>query len=89
MWRNSIANGMDATLGEMLQPKGNANQDETGQGLNMVTVGQSESQGSGVTEDGVRRRDFIHIAAVSWAGVGVAAIAIPLVRNSKTKRRYF
>ena len=29
--------------------------------------------------DGVRRRDFINIAAVSFAGVGVAAAAIPLV----------
>ena len=47
----------------------------------MATVGQSESHDAGGTEDGVRRRDFIHIAAVSWAGVGVAAIAIPLVRQ--------
>lgn len=30
-------------------------------------------------EDGVRRRDFINIAAVSFAGVGAAAVAIPLV----------
>ena len=29
--------------------------------------------------DGVRRRDFIHIAAVSFAGVGAAAVAVPLV----------
>ena len=29
--------------------------------------------------DGVRRRDFINIAAVSFAGVGAAAVAIPLV----------
>ena len=30
-------------------------------------------------EDGVRRRDFIHIAAVSFAGVGGASVLIPLV----------
>jgi ubiquinol-cytochrome c reductase iron-sulfur subunit len=30
-------------------------------------------------EDGVRRRDFINIAAVSFAGVGVVAAAIPLI----------
>jgi ubiquinol-cytochrome c reductase iron-sulfur subunit len=30
-------------------------------------------------EDGVRRRDFIHIAALSWAGVGAAAVVAPLV----------
>ena len=29
--------------------------------------------------EGVRRRDFIHIAAVSFAGVGAVAVAIPLV----------
>ena len=29
--------------------------------------------------EGVRRRDFINIAAVSFAGVGAAAVAIPLV----------
>jgi ubiquinol-cytochrome c reductase iron-sulfur subunit len=29
--------------------------------------------------DGVRRRDFINIAAVSFAGVGAAAVVVPLV----------
>lgn len=29
--------------------------------------------------DGVRRRDFINIAAVSFAGVGAAAVALPLL----------
>lgn len=29
--------------------------------------------------DGVRRRDFIHIAAVSTAGVGGAAVLLPLI----------
>ena len=30
-------------------------------------------------EDGVRRRDFINIAAVSFAGVGAAAAVLPMV----------
>jgi ubiquinol-cytochrome c reductase iron-sulfur subunit len=32
-----------------------------------------------VIEEPVRRRDFIHIATVSFAGVGAAAVALPLV----------
>lgn len=32
-----------------------------------------------VSDDGVRRRDFIHLAAVSWAGVGAVAAVVPLV----------
>ena len=43
----------------------------------MATVEQAESMTETVAEDGVRRRDFIHIAAVSWAGVGAAAVALP------------
>ncbi len=31
--------------------------------------------------DGVRRRDFINIAAVSFAGVGAVAVAIPLINQ--------
>ena len=46
----------------------------------MATVGQGESPDAGVA-DGVRRRDFIHIAAVSWAGVGAVAIVLPLVNQ--------
>ncbi len=34
-----------------------------------------------VIEDGVRRRDFINIAAVSFAGVGAAAVALPLINQ--------
>ncbi|WP_265530076.1 ubiquinol-cytochrome c reductase iron-sulfur subunit [Sphingomicrobium marinum] len=33
----------------------------------------------GSTEDGVRRRDFLNIAAVSFAGVGAGAVVIPLL----------
>ena len=36
---------------------------------------------SGVTEDGVRRRDFLNIAAVSFAGVGAVAVVFPLVNQ--------
>jgi ubiquinol-cytochrome c reductase iron-sulfur subunit len=36
-------------------------------------------QGDAGQDDGVRRRDFIHLAAVSWAGVGAVAVVAPLV----------
>jgi ubiquinol-cytochrome c reductase iron-sulfur subunit len=45
------------------------------QAANGADVGISEGG------DGVRRRDFINIAAISFAGVGAAAVAIPLVRQ--------
>jgi ubiquinol-cytochrome c reductase iron-sulfur subunit len=32
-------------------------------------------------EDGVRRRDFINIAAISFAGVGAGAIVLPLINQ--------
>jgi ubiquinol-cytochrome c reductase iron-sulfur subunit len=35
--------------------------------------------GAPVGEDGVRRRDFIHIATLSFAGVGAVAAVAPLV----------
>ncbi len=38
-------------------------------------------QNGGVTEDGVRRRDFLNIAAVSFAGVGAVAAVFPLVNQ--------
>ncbi|MEO0905932.1 MAG: ubiquinol-cytochrome c reductase iron-sulfur subunit [Pseudomonadota bacterium] len=38
----------------------------------------STAAGTG-TEDGVRRRDWIHIAALSTAGVGAASVVLPLV----------
>ena len=48
----------------------------------MATLEQS-AQGSDRAEstDGVRRRDFLNVAAVSFAGVGVVAIALPLSRR--------
>jgi ubiquinol-cytochrome c reductase iron-sulfur subunit len=54
----------------------------------MTTVEQVESmtespvngaKNIGAGEEDVRRRDFIHIAAVSFAGMGAAAVALPLV----------
>jgi ubiquinol-cytochrome c reductase iron-sulfur subunit len=44
--------------------------------LNGVPLETTTTGGEG---EGVRRRDFINIAAVSFAGVGAAAVAIPLV----------
>jgi ubiquinol-cytochrome c reductase iron-sulfur subunit len=39
----------------------------------------SENDPTPENENGVRRRDFIHIATVSFAGVGAAAVVFPLV----------
>ncbi len=46
----------------------------------MATLEQS-AQGSdpAETEGGARRRDFLNVAAVSFAGVGVVAVALPLI----------
>lgn len=48
------------------------------------TTGTANPENAGsaigvVGEDGVRRRDFINIAAVSFAGVGAVAVILPLV----------
>jgi ubiquinol-cytochrome c reductase iron-sulfur subunit len=45
----------------------------------MATVEQVVSGTESGEQDGVRRRDFIHIATLSFTGVGAAAIALPLV----------
>ena len=42
---------------------------------------QGDVQDAGLVVEGVRRRDFINIAAVSFAGVGAAAIALPLINQ--------
>jgi ubiquinol-cytochrome c reductase iron-sulfur subunit len=47
----------------------------------MATVEQSDGARSAGVEDGVRRRDFINIAAVSAAGVGGLAILYPLINQ--------
>lgn len=44
----------------------------------MATVEAEQTAG---VEDGVRRRDFINIAAVSFAGVGAGAIVLPLINQ--------
>jgi ubiquinol-cytochrome c reductase iron-sulfur subunit len=49
-------------------------------GSGMATDVQGQAAGD-VIEDGVRRRDFINIAAVSFAGVGAAAVALPLINQ--------
>ncbi len=41
----------------------------------------SETSLNADIEDGVRRRDFINIAAVSFAGVGAATVVLPLVNQ--------
>lgn len=47
----------------------------------MATVETNEGAALAVDKDGVRRRDFINIAAVSVAGVGAAALLYPLVNQ--------
>jgi ubiquinol-cytochrome c reductase iron-sulfur subunit len=47
----------------------------------MAAVEQQLSQDAGIEEGGVRRRDFINVAAASFAGVGAAAIALPLINQ--------
>jgi ubiquinol-cytochrome c reductase iron-sulfur subunit len=42
---------------------------------------QTTGTEGGIEEGGVRRRDFINIAAVSFAGVGAVAIVIPLINQ--------
>ena len=46
----------------------------------MATVEHIETE-TPVAGDGVRRRDFINIAAVSFAGVGAVAVVLPLINQ--------
>ena len=46
----------------------------------MASVEHTESEGL-PGPDGVRRRDFINIAAVSFAGVGAVAVVVPLINQ--------
>ena len=39
----------------------------------------AERGGATALDDGIRRRDFITVAALSFAGVGVVSATIPLV----------
>lgn len=45
----------------------------------MASTGAEMTATQDTSEEGVRRRDWIHIAAVSFAGVGAGAVVIPLV----------
>ncbi|HEX8572312.1 MAG TPA: ubiquinol-cytochrome c reductase iron-sulfur subunit [Allosphingosinicella sp.] len=47
----------------------------------MATVEHSDGTLAAIPDDGVRRRDFINIAAVSAAGVGALATLYPLVNQ--------
>ncbi|MDB5698730.1 MAG: petA [Alphaproteobacteria bacterium] len=47
----------------------------------MATVEHTEQAAGGSSDDGVRRRDFINIAAVSFAGVGAVATLYPLINQ--------
>ena len=45
----------------------------------MATNARSAEGSHGTSGDGVRRRDFLNVAAVSFAGVGAVAALVPLV----------
>jgi ubiquinol-cytochrome c reductase iron-sulfur subunit len=51
----------------------------------MATAEHSEATAPAAADhapkEGIRRRDFINIAAVSFAGVGAAVVAIPLINQ--------
>src|SRR3569623_2534313 len=47
----------------------------------MATVEHSDGTLGAHPEEGVRRRDFINIAAVSFAGIGGVAILYPLINQ--------
>ena len=47
----------------------------------MATVEHTDGTLGHAPDGGVRRRDFINIAAVSFAGVGAAATLYPLVNQ--------
>jgi ubiquinol-cytochrome c reductase iron-sulfur subunit len=47
----------------------------------MATSETVDGPNGHIGEDGVRRRDFLNIAAVSFAGVGAVAVVVPLVNQ--------
>jgi len=47
----------------------------------MATVETFDAPESLAGADGVRRRDFIHVAALSFAGAGAVAVVLPLVNQ--------
>jgi ubiquinol-cytochrome c reductase iron-sulfur subunit len=46
-----------------------------------MATGEQAVPHEDIAEDGVRRRDFINIAAVSFAGVGAVAVLVPLINQ--------
>ncbi len=47
----------------------------------MATVEHTEGTAAAASDDGVRRRDFLNLAAVSAAGVGSVALLYPLINQ--------
>jgi ubiquinol-cytochrome c reductase iron-sulfur subunit len=47
--------------------------------VKMATKARSAEGSQGTSGDGVRRRDFLNVAAVSFAGVGTVAALVPLI----------
>ena len=47
----------------------------------MATGEQAVAPHGDLADDGVRRRDFINVAAVSFAGVGAVATLVPLINQ--------
>lgn len=47
----------------------------------MATVEHTEGQAAAAGDDGVRRRDFLNLAAVGVAGVGGVALLYPLINQ--------
>ncbi len=47
----------------------------------MATVEHQQGEQALAAEQGERRRDFIHIAAVSFAGVGAGVVVLPLINQ--------
>jgi ubiquinol-cytochrome c reductase iron-sulfur subunit len=45
----------------------------------MATKASAELKDRTEGDDGVRRRDFLNVAAVSFAGIGVVGVALPLI----------
>jgi len=47
----------------------------------MATLDETTASGGSPQEEGVRRRDFINIAAVTFAGVGGVVAVVPLINQ--------
>ncbi len=47
----------------------------------MASVDTAHTPEAALGEEGARRRDFIHVAALSFAGIGAVAVVLPLVNQ--------